>query len=109
MYLESLEITADDTSMLFALLDVDDSGCVDIAEFCSGLLRLQGDAKSFDVHCLIFHNMKFVRTFEGFVQDVVSGFEQLEQYVDDLGDQVKDLGDQVKAYMNESSSSKCFC
>jgi len=84
MYLESLEITAEDTAMLFALMDVDDSGCVDITEFCSGLLRLQGDAKSFDIHTMIFNNMKFLRSFERFAEEVHLEFDMLEHYLDEL-------------------------
>merc|ERR1712113_1301411 len=60
MYLESLDVTAEDSAMLFRLLDLDDSGFINFDEFCGGLLRLQGDAKSFDIHCLIFEQEKFI-------------------------------------------------
>jgi len=53
-YLEALEVNPSDAMMLFAFLDVDGSGAIDVEEFCAGCLRLKGDATSFDMHCLIY-------------------------------------------------------
>merc|ERR1711920_683842 len=53
VYLESLEISAEDTRMLFRLLDRGDTGTINASEFCNGCLRLKGDAKSFDVHVVM--------------------------------------------------------
>lgn len=58
LYLESIDIFPNDARALFALLDRDDSGQVSIEEFCDGCNRLKGEAKSFDVHCVIFNSEK---------------------------------------------------
>lgn len=56
LYLESIDIFPNDARSLFRLLDQDASGEVSIEEFCAGCLRLKGEAKSFDIHCLIYAN-----------------------------------------------------
>jgi len=56
LYLESIDIFPNDARSLFRLLDHDDSGEVSIDEFCEGCLRLKGEAKSFDIHCLLYNN-----------------------------------------------------
>jgi len=77
MYVESLEVTVEDTAMLFQLMDQDDSGVVDIEEFCTGLMRLQGDARSFDVHLLIFEMSKFQNRWDKFVRYVEFMFDEV--------------------------------
>merc|ERR1712137_554470 len=52
-YFEALELNASSVRTLFALLDIDKSGSVDIEEFCRGCLRLRGEARSFDINCLM--------------------------------------------------------
>lgn len=63
LYLESVDITAGDARVLFQLLDQDGNGEISIDEFCNGCLRLKGEAKSMDIHCMI-HNthLLIVRT-----------------------------------------------
>lgn len=58
--LEALEITAFDARSMFKLLDHDGSGLISIEEFCDGCLRLKGEAKSFDIQCLIFENQRLI-------------------------------------------------
>lgn len=55
-YLESIDIFPNDARALFRLLDDNDSGEVSIDEFCEGCLRLKGQAKSFDIHLLMYNN-----------------------------------------------------
>merc|ERR1712113_851728 len=57
---EALEITALHAKSLFKLLDRDCFGSVDIDEFCSGCLRLKGEAKSFDIHCLLYESQRLL-------------------------------------------------
>lgn len=61
LYLESIDIFPNDARTLFRLLDTDDSGEISIEEFCEGCLRLKGEAKSFDIHCMIYNNMVLIR------------------------------------------------
>merc|ERR1719401_158940 len=58
--LEALEITAFDARSMFKLLDRDGSGFIDIDEFCDGCLRLKGEAKSFDIQCLIYESQRLI-------------------------------------------------
>merc|ERR1712232_1156751 len=72
LYLEALEISLVETKSLFKLLDRDRSGTVDIDEFCEGCLRLKGEAKSFDIHCLMYENQRMLMrwsVFMNFVED----------------------------------------
>ncbi len=57
-YLEALDLNPSDTATLFKLIDFDDSGSVDINEFCDGCIRLKGEAKSFDINCILYNIRK---------------------------------------------------
>mmetsp|Transcript_79229 Transcript_79229/g.175708 ORF Transcript_79229/g.175708 Transcript_79229/m.175708 type:complete len:803 (+) Transcript_79229:92-2500(+) len=81
MYVESLDISADDARMLFRLMDYDDGGTIDIDEFCQGLMRLKGEAKSFDVHSIIFNNNKFMVQWDDFVAKVDTSFRHVIQFM----------------------------
>merc|ERR1740121_397412 len=58
----------DDTARLFALIDDDASGEVDVDEFLEGCLRLKGTARSIDVHQIIHE----CRKITGVVNDILS-------------------------------------
>merc|ERR1712032_1050982 len=51
-YLRTLEIDIDQVRTLFTLLDVDNTGEVDLEEFVGGCLRLRGGATSMDMAVL---------------------------------------------------------
>merc|ERR1712157_163015 len=70
-YLESIDIFPNDARALIRLLDRDDSGVVCIDEFIEGCLRLKGEAKSFDIHCLIYN--------------IERSYHKLKQIIDRLG------------------------
>lgn len=69
-YLEALEIDLVDSRCLFKLLDHDDSGVIDINEFCEGCLRLKGEAKSFDIHYMLYENHKMMVKWRKFMEHV---------------------------------------
>merc|ERR1711972_51343 len=80
--LEALEITAFDARSMFKLLDRDVSGSVDIQEFCDGCLRLKGEAKSFDVNCLMYENQRLITKTTMFMP-------RMEELLSDLKDIVE--------------------
>lgn len=67
-YLRTLDINVSQVCTLFTLLDVDQTGEVDIDEFATGLLRLKGGATSMDMAVLryqlewIHHNVMQLQT-----------------------------------------------
>eukprot|EP00927_Polykrikos_kofoidii_P056215 TRINITY_DN5037_c0_g1_i1.p1 TRINITY_DN5037_c0_g1~~TRINITY_DN5037_c0_g1_i1.p1 ORF type:complete len:706 (+),score=102.34 TRINITY_DN5037_c0_g1_i1:23-2140(+) len=71
-YLEAIDVFPNDARALFCLLDVDDSGEVNIDEFCQGCLRLKGEAKSFDIHCLIYNVEKLYARISHMVSHIDS-------------------------------------
>lgn len=81
IYIDAIGINADNTRLLFRLLDADGSGKVDLEEFCSGCLRLQGEARSMDVHEMIYQVKQFMRkwaTFARYVEDRLSRITSAE-------------------------------
>lgn len=61
MYLAALDLDTSDAATLFTLLDWDDSGSIDINEFCEGCLKLKGEARSFDINCLLYNVRKLAK------------------------------------------------
>merc|ERR1712039_974585 len=78
MYLEAIDVFPNDARSLFNLLDVDGSGGVSIEEFCAGCLRLKGEAKSFDIHCMIFNSERAHQRLEIIMENVVDVVEQFK-------------------------------
>lgn len=76
-YVEALGISAEDTRMLFQLLDRDGSDRIDVKEFCEGCNRLRGDAKSFDVHAMIYTNRLFLNRWSDFTGYVAERFDMI--------------------------------
>jgi len=74
VYLESLGISADNTRQLFNLLDVDSRGQIGIEQFSTGCQRLQGEAKSMDVHILIYQVKQFLAKWSDFTEYVDQRF-----------------------------------
>lgn len=73
-YLESMEINADDASKLFCLLDKDDSGSVSIEEFCNGCLKMKGEAKNYDIHCLQYETQRLMHKCAQHIDYLEQGF-----------------------------------
>merc|ERR1712083_1021445 len=78
-YLEALNIKSDDARMLFRLLDRDGSRVIDIHEFCDGCLRLKGEAKSFDIHVMLFQMRHFLGKWSDFTEYTEERFHKLEE------------------------------
>jgi len=80
LYLESIDIFPNDARALFQMLDDDGSGEVSIDEFCEGCLRLKGEAKSYDIHCLLFSTQKMHTRLEA----IIDHFNVLTADVDEI-------------------------
>merc|ERR1712217_963929 len=79
--LEALEITAFDARSMFKLLDRDLSGSVDIDEFCAGCLRLKGEARSFDIQCLMFESQRLISKTTGLMTHLEESISALKEVV----------------------------
>jgi len=62
--LAAIGIKASEAEGLFDLLDDDNSGQVDILEFVSGCVRINGEAKSVDLITLLYENKKIAIKLE---------------------------------------------
>merc|ERR1711920_141226 len=76
-YVDALDINAENTRMLFQLIDVSNCGKINVEEFCDGCLRLQGEAKSVDVHTMIFQVKRFLAKWSEFTGYVEERFTDL--------------------------------
>jgi len=66
-YFDALGINPSEVSSLFALMDLDDSGEVNLEEFLDGCKRLKGEARSYDIHCIIFETRKMKNKLDRFM------------------------------------------
>lgn len=73
-YLESIDIDPDSARSFFKLLDKDLSDLISLEEFCEGCLCLKGQAKSFDVHCMIYENNRMLDKWQDLVEYLDSAF-----------------------------------
>ncbi|CAK0872395.1 unnamed protein product [Prorocentrum cordatum] len=60
-YITALDVDVDDAKLFFNMLDRDGSGTVDIMEFTSGMRRFRGDAKSVDMHMLLYESKRLFK------------------------------------------------
>jgi len=81
-YLKFLEIDIYEARGLFQLLDVDETGAVDIDEFVVGMMRLKGAAKGVDVATLMYENKKIFIRLVAFMKFVEDNFHALGQSLD---------------------------
>eukprot|EP00927_Polykrikos_kofoidii_P013026 TRINITY_DN15670_c0_g2_i1.p1 TRINITY_DN15670_c0_g2~~TRINITY_DN15670_c0_g2_i1.p1 ORF type:complete len:772 (+),score=131.44 TRINITY_DN15670_c0_g2_i1:94-2409(+) len=83
-YLEACDISINDCEVLFRLIDRDNSGAISIAEFCEGCLTLKGEARSFDIHCLIYEQSRFLDKWYGFLTEFDDKFSRMDDSVSSL-------------------------
>mmetsp|Transcript_46365 Transcript_46365/g.132665 ORF Transcript_46365/g.132665 Transcript_46365/m.132665 type:complete len:107 (-) Transcript_46365:101-421(-) len=57
-YISALEVDVSDAKLFFQMLDRDHSGSVDIMEFTSGMRKFRGEAKSVDVHMMLYESRR---------------------------------------------------
>lgn len=67
-YFSVLDIDVTDSNYLFDMLDLDRSGEVDMEEFVSGCLRLKGNAKSIDIHTLMYEIKLMIKQMSFFME-----------------------------------------
>jgi len=74
-YFLALDLNATDTSTLFELLDEDGSGELDIDEFCDGCMRLKGEARAFDINCVLMESRKSGKVLFRFIKQTNEQFQ----------------------------------
>merc|ERR1719401_362606 len=58
-YFKMIDVDPSEAKHLFEMLDINDSGEIDLEEFLSGCLRLQGPAKALDLLLVTRENRRF--------------------------------------------------
>jgi len=83
-YIEALQIDLSDADTLFSLLDSSRCGHISIDDFCDGCLKLRGDAKAFDVHCMIYDISRFMEKWSDFTEYTVKQFQKMDHFCKDV-------------------------
>eukprot|EP00927_Polykrikos_kofoidii_P042809 TRINITY_DN36866_c0_g1_i1.p1 TRINITY_DN36866_c0_g1~~TRINITY_DN36866_c0_g1_i1.p1 ORF type:complete len:612 (+),score=73.78 TRINITY_DN36866_c0_g1_i1:51-1886(+) len=89
-YLQACEISISDVEMLFRLIDTDLSGTISLSEFCEGCLRLKGEARSYDVHVLMFDIKRCMRAWTTFTHGVSHELQRISVLTNTMLDTVED-------------------
>lgn len=67
------------------IMDKDDSGRIDIDEFCTGCMRLKGPAKSFDIHCVQFEIQRVCSRWAEFMMFAETQLLTMEAILQHMG------------------------
>lgn len=62
-FFKSIDVDVSEARGIFRLLDLDNSGGIDMEEFISGCIRLRGDAKALDMAVLIYEIRRIAESF----------------------------------------------
>jgi voltage-gated sodium channel len=81
--LESVGLPRSDARELFLILDVDDSGQIDVEEFINGILKLKGECRPKDLMGLIMNQKQLMRRLDG-VEKLLSPYQPLLDRVPSL-------------------------
>jgi len=76
-YFNSLKLDVSEAKTLFTLLDIDQSGHVDVWEFLVGCEKLKGEARSLDMHVLQYQLRWLMHAQQGFADFVEDRLTQL--------------------------------
>mmetsp|Transcript_49477 Transcript_49477/g.115720 ORF Transcript_49477/g.115720 Transcript_49477/m.115720 type:complete len:706 (-) Transcript_49477:15-2132(-) len=68
-FFEVLGLSAAQANELFRLMDADGSGSVDIDEFLDGCTRFTGEAKNFDIQCILLENRQAMAKWNFFLDN----------------------------------------
>mmetsp|Transcript_49608 Transcript_49608/g.91542 ORF Transcript_49608/g.91542 Transcript_49608/m.91542 type:complete len:696 (+) Transcript_49608:26-2113(+) len=66
-FFEVMGLSTVQAYQLFRLIDADSSESVDIDEFCEGCIRFMGEAKNFDIQCLLIENKQMLSHWSAFL------------------------------------------
>jgi voltage-gated sodium channel len=77
-FLAALEVDVTDAKVFFEMLDRDGSGTVDIMEFTSGMRKFRGEAKSVDLHMLLYENKRLFKLVSCLVGTLCAEWEAPE-------------------------------
>jgi len=88
---KNINVSADEATYVFALLDVDGNGEVQFEEFLSACLRLRGSAKSLDM--LI--QLQESRHAKKVLEDMIIGIQENVKMIADSLPNSQDIGDKV--------------
>jgi hypothetical protein len=82
-YFKSLDVDPSEAHGIFRLLDLDNSGGLEMEEFVSGCIRLRGEAKALDLAVLIYEMRRLANHFTAHARFVESGrhFARIEKYL----------------------------
>lgn len=73
-YMEMIEVRPEEARALLVLLDKDHTGMVAINDFCTGVLKLKGDAKNYDIYCLLYENQRLMHKCQQHMDYLETGF-----------------------------------
>lgn len=101
-FIDALEVNATDAKVLFTLLDDDESGEISSEEFVAGCSKLKGEAKSFDVYCLIHEHERGVKVQKRFTESVNESLNAIIKVfgvIDCLEEDMKEVTHMLQAHL----------
>jgi len=68
-FFEVMGLSTVEALELFRLMDADFSSSVDIDEFCEGCMKVMGEAKNFDIQCILMENRQVLDKWNNFIDN----------------------------------------